>query len=98
VAITGLFYRVRIRNRANTADLLVLSSDPAAANCLLTAAPSGEGQRIDPIQGTSEIGAYTWRAWDRDEGGSARTITKTLADAFARNQGALQPRHLRDVA
>jgi len=86
VPAASLEYRLRIRNQANSANLLVLSSRASDANCLLTADPQSDGQRIDWAMGTSEVGVVVWRAVDRDDGGSTRTITSKLADADARNQ------------
>lgn len=83
---TTLEYQLTIRNRADDGDLLVLSSRAGDTNCLLTEAPTSDGQRIDVFLGTQEIGVVQWRAIDRDDGGDTRTITSKLADAFARNQ------------
>ena len=81
-----LEYRLRIRNQANDDELLILSSRATDPNCLLTEEPSGDGQRNDWVEGTSEVGVQTWKAIDRDDGSSSRTITAQLADANARNQ------------
>lgn len=77
---------MRIRTQADDGNLLILSSRSSDPNCLLTEAPSGDGQRIDWVEGTSEVGVQVWRAWDRDDGDDSRTITALLADADARNQ------------
>jgi hypothetical protein len=79
-------YRLRIRNQADTSDLLTLSSVPGGTNPYITAPPRGDGQSIDPILGKSTIGRYVWRAADHEETTTERTITKVLADANARNQ------------
>lgn len=80
-------YRLRIRNQANSADLLVLSSLPADPKPYVTAPPSGDGQSVDPIEGHSTIGRYVWRFWDNEETPvTTYTITKEVADAAARNQ------------
>jgi hypothetical protein len=79
-------WRLRIRNQADTSDLLVLSSVPGGTNPYITAPPRGDGQSIDPILGKSTIGRYTVCAADHKETATERTITKVLADANARNQ------------
>ena len=75
-----------LRNRADSSDLLILSSRSTDPNCLLTEAPQADGQRIEWTKGTQEIGVVVWRAIDRDDGSDTRTITSKIADAFARNQ------------
>jgi len=57
-------YRLRIRSAADDADALVLSSVPSDTNPHLTAEPSGDGQRIDPAVGRTDLGVYTVRAID----------------------------------
>ena len=83
---TGILYYLYVRNEADDADIIVLSSDPDDANALLCEAPEGDGQNIDPIMGTLEVGAYTWQAIDRYDGGDTYTITSIIADVDARNQ------------
>lgn len=83
---TPRYYRLVIRNQADDGDLLVLSSWKDDPNCLLSLEPNADGQRIDWVFGTNEIGVVVWRAIDRDDGGDTRTITALLADANARNQ------------
>lgn len=83
---TLLYYRLRVRNAADDSDVIVLSSKTGVANALLCEPPEGDGQTIDPIMGTLEVGAYTWQAIDRYEGGDTYTITSLIADADARNQ------------
>ena len=83
---TTIYYRLHIRNADDDGDLLVLSSKPGDANTLLCEAPEGDGQAIDPIMGTLEMGAYTWQAVDRYDGDDVYTITSLIADEDARNQ------------
>jgi hypothetical protein len=83
---TTYYYRLHIRNADDDGDLLVLSSKPGDANTLLCEAPEGDGQAIDPIMGTLEMGAYTWQAADRYDGDDVYTITSLIADEDARNQ------------
>jgi hypothetical protein len=86
VPATTIYYRLHIRNADDDGDLLVLSSKPGDANTLLCEAPEGDGQAIDPIMGTLEMGAYTWQAVDRYDGDDVYTITSLIADEDARNQ------------
>ncbi len=86
MAQTRIYYRLRIRDEADASDIIVLSSHPDATNALLCEAPDGEGQNIDPLAGTCEVGSYTWQAADRYDGGDTYTITSILADTDARNQ------------
>ena len=83
---TTLHYRLRVRNRDDDADVVILSSRPTDPNCLLIAPPQADGQRIDWAKGTQEIGVVVWRAADREDGENDRTITSVLSDSFARNQ------------
>lgn len=84
------YYRLVIRNQDDDGDLLVLSSFPGDANCLLSLEPNADGQRIDWVAGTNEIGVVVWRAIDAHDSGepdpNVRIITSLLADSNARNQ------------
>lgn len=84
--MTTLEYRLRIRNRADSGNLLTLSSRASDPNPLLTEPPQADGQRIDWARATQEIGVVVWKAADRDDGDDSRTITALMADDFARNQ------------
>ncbi len=86
MAQTRIWYRLRIRNDADSANVIVLSSLATDPNALLCEAPEGDGQSIDPIMGTLEVGSYTWVAIDRFDGGDSYTITALLSDVDARNQ------------
>jgi hypothetical protein len=86
MAQTTIYYYLYLRNEADDDDIIVLSSDPDEPNALLCEAPEGDGQTIDPIMGTLEVGAYTWQAIDRFDGGDTYTITSLIADEDARNQ------------
>jgi hypothetical protein len=86
VPATPYYYRLHIRNEDDTDDLLVLSSKAGDPNTLLCEAPEGEGQTIDPIMGTLEVGSYTWQAIDRQDGENTYTITAAISNGDARNQ------------
>jgi hypothetical protein len=83
---TTLFYRLRIRNRADDADLLVLSSVPTDDNPYLTEFPSGDGQSIDAITGAGTSGDYTFKVADAEDDDGNRIVTSVLADVYARQQ------------
>ena len=72
-------YRLRIRNAADSADDLILTSVPGGTNPYLTGPPQGDGQEIDPATGESSIGAYTIEAADVSE-----IITAALVDGDGR--------------
>jgi hypothetical protein len=86
MAQTTIYYRLRVRNEADDNNIIILSSKPGDTNALLCEAPEGDGQNIDPIMGTIEVGAYTWQAIDRFDSGDTYTITSIIADVDARNQ------------
>src|SRR6478736_1323965 len=86
MAQTFYYYRLVIRNDDDTGTVITLSSWPDDANALLCEAPEGEGQTIDPIMGTLEVGSYTWQAIDRFDSGDTYTITAILSNSEARNQ------------
>jgi hypothetical protein len=86
MAQTTIYYRLRVRNEADDDNIIILSSKPGDTNALLCEPPEGDGQTIDPILGTLEVGAYTWQAIDRFDGGDTYTITSLIADGDARNQ------------
>ena len=72
-------YRLRIRNAADSADDLVLTSVPGGTNPYLTGPPQGDGQQIDPAKGESSIGAYMIEAADVGE-----IVTAALVDGNGR--------------
>lgn len=79
-------YRLRIRNAADSADALILSSVSGGTNPYLTGPPQGDGQEIDPATGESSIGAYTIEAADVGE-----VVTAALVDGSGR-QALIQRR------
>lgn len=80
------YYRLRIRNAADTADALVLSSYSGDTNPYIVAAPEGDGESFDEITGAPTTGSYTVRVADPVTSASTRVITSQLADALARQQ------------
>lgn len=85
---TPLFYRARIRNAADSADDLVITSlSPSGTNPYLTAAPSGDGASLNIITGQIQQGALQIRLADAITSGPAvRVLTAILADAVGRWQ------------
>lgn len=71
-------YRVRVRNVADTADLVTVGMPDLAAPL------AGDGAELDPITGEVRSGSYSVRVVDA--GGPARTVTQWLADATQRWQ------------
>lgn len=78
------YYRLILRNAADTADAVVISSYPGDANCFTVEPPSGDGPSFDPLKGSLVTGSYTYRVIDN--GTTANAITPELADADARQQ------------
>lgn len=76
------YYRLRVRNAADTADALVVTSVPSGTNPYISAPPSGDGQGFNPRTGATEVGAYTFRV--ADNGSAANAITGFLSDGNGR--------------
>src|SRR4051812_31374733 len=81
-----LEYRLRIRNLANTADALVISSVRGDAAPYLEGPPSGDGSEFDPLTGQFRSGSMTCRIVDAITGGTSRVFTSQLEDATFRQQ------------
>lgn len=89
-------YRLRIRNASTvanpdgTADVVSVSSAPAAAAPYIASEPSGDGQEVDPLTGAVRTGSYTVEIVDANTGtdatGTIRYLTALLEDAGARQQ------------
>jgi hypothetical protein len=81
-----LYYRLRIRNQANTADSLIISSVRGDSLPWLQDAPHGDGQEFDPLTGQSRCGAFTGNIVDGITSGTDRVVTSQLEDAKFRQQ------------
>lgn len=79
-------HRVRIRNRADNADLLVASSVRGDTLPYLKEPPSGDGQGFNPLTNTMMAGSYTARIVDAITSGTSRVLTSQLEDVNARLQ------------
>jgi hypothetical protein len=75
-------YRLRIRNAADSADALTVTSVVGGTNPYISEPPSGDGQGFNPRTGETQVGAYTVRI--ADNGSAANAITGFLADANSR--------------
>lgn len=86
--LATLFYRARIRNAADSADDLVITSlPPSGTNPFLTAAPTGDGGSLDILTGAIQRGALQIRLADAITSGPAvRVLTSILADASGKQQ------------
>ena len=73
-----------------TTDELVVTSIKSGTNPFIAAAPSGDGQEVDPITGAVRTGAYTVQIVDANTGtdgtGTIRVLTNKLEDATFRQQ------------
>jgi hypothetical protein len=89
-------YRLRVRtvstlaNPDGVSDAFTVSSVPADALPFIAAAPTGDGQEVDPITGAVRTGAYTLEIVDATTGtdgtGTIRALTSRLEDADFRQQ------------
>lgn len=78
----SIFYRLRIRNAADSADALVVTSVPSGTNPYISEPPTGDGQGFNPRTGATEVGAYIGRI--ADNGAGANAVTSFLADGNGR--------------
>ena len=80
-------YRLTIRDvstefppNPTTNNLLVVTSDSAAGNPYISAAPQGDGVEIDPLTGTTRSGAYVVEVVDANTGTDATVLDPLVAD------------------
>lgn len=74
------YYRLRIRNRADSADLLVITSVPSGTNPYIKEPPRGDGDGFDPMTNEQSIGSYTVLVVDSITSGTDRVVTSKLED------------------
>lgn len=84
--MADVFYRLRIRNAADTADEIVVTSVRGGTNPYVLEPPQGDGQSFDPLTGEVMTGSYSFQIIDADITATNRVITGVLADASARQQ------------
>lgn len=81
-----IYFRLRVRNAADSADALIITSFPSGTNPYITEPPSGDGQSFDPLTGEVTTGSYTIQVADAVTATNTRVVTSVLADAQARQQ------------
>src|SRR5688500_1628014 len=84
--MANAFYQLRIRNAADSADELVITSVRGGTNPYALNPPQGDGQSFDPLTGEGMTGAYTFSVIDAALTSTNRVLTGVLADANARQQ------------
>jgi hypothetical protein len=81
VPATLLEYRIRIRNAADSADALTISSVAGGTNPYLIDPPRGDGCELLLPDGGSRTGTYKLRVADAITSGTSRVLTALLSDA-----------------
>lgn len=79
-------YRLRIRNAANSADALEVTSVRGGTNPYISEPPTGDGATLNPISGKVTSGMFTGRIVDPITSGTSRLFTSLLEDAGGRQQ------------
>jgi hypothetical protein len=79
---TALLYKFVVRNAADTADDLVITSDPSSDYPYIAKPPAGEGMTLDPLTGSVTIGAYTVEVIDAIATVPAIDTSTELTDAL----------------
>jgi hypothetical protein len=86
-------YRLRIRNAADDADALVVTSLATGADALIAEVPNIDGATFDPLTGKTTVGGATVLVIDAADGApdgpideTDRAVTKHLADDDGRSQ------------
>lgn len=79
-------YRLRIRNAADTANALTITSVRSGTNPYIASIPSGDGQEVDLLTGAVRTGAYVVEVVDAVTGstptGTLRVVTSQLYDSI----------------
>lgn len=83
--LTNRLVRLRVRNAADSADAIIITSDPTQPFCLVLDWPDGDGAKLDPTSGKVDVGAYNFRVIDTGAAG-ANPVTANLYDAAQRLQ------------
>lgn len=86
----GLAFRLRIRNAADSANDVIISSIPTDGFPYIAAVPNGDGQEIDVLTGAVRTGAYNVTVIDAVTGsdgtGTLRLVTNRLVDGNGQQQ------------
>lgn len=83
---TPKYFRLRIRNAADSGDALILSSFPDDDNPYLIEPPDGDGESFEPITGVPTTGSYNVTVQDALVSADTRVVTAQLADVYGRQQ------------
>lgn len=83
---TLLEYQLRIRNAADSADALVVTSVRGGTNPYIVDPPTVDGSEFDPLTGSYRSGTATVRIADAITSGTSRVVTSQLEDASFRQQ------------
>jgi hypothetical protein len=88
VANNLIEYRLRIRNAANSADALEVTSVRGGTNPYIATGgePKGDGASFNPNTGVVTSGAFTGRIIDPITSGTSRLFTSIMEDANGRQQ------------
>jgi hypothetical protein len=81
-----LEYRLRIRNAADSADALEVTSVRGGTNPYISGEPTGDGASFDPLTGVVTSGVMTVRVVDPITSGTSRLVSSQLEDANGRQQ------------
>lgn len=84
-------YQLRIRDAANTTDVLVVTSVRGGTHPYIKDPPSCDGSEFDPLTGAYRSGSATFRIMDPILSGTTRLVTSQLEDAQFRQQLAGRP-------
>lgn len=79
-----LHYRLRIRDAADTADLIDVSTHPSTTHPYILTAPTGDGESFDPLTGKTTVGGQRLQIVDAVHSVSSRVFTRELVDAVRR--------------
>lgn len=79
-------YQLVVRNKADNADLLVVSSVRGDTAPYLQEPPNGDGASFDPLTGDSMAASYTGLIVDAVTSGTSRVVTSQLEDVNQRLQ------------
>lgn len=79
-------YQLRIRNRADSSDLLTVTSVRSGTNPHIESPPRGDGATVDPMGNSSLAASYTLRIVDVITSGTSRVLTAKLEDVNERLQ------------
>lgn len=92
------YFQFIIRNAADDADDLILSSFPDDDNPYLIDPPNGDGESFDPLTGDPTTGSYSVTFQDPETSENTRVITSRLADVYGRQQYLMRKAKVRASA